>query len=83
MEKILAAVMTKTVGEDEEAKEDTDIGEILEAAVEAVNEKRKSAKADEIGDDVVDEILDAVGEVMADESADEEGKRRKSMPTRI
>lgn len=83
VEEILDAVMEKAEGEEEEAKEDTDIGEILEAAVEAVNEKRKSAKADEIGDDVVDEILDAVGEVMADESADEEGKRRKSMPTRI
>lgn len=37
-----------------------DLGEILDAAIEAVNEKRKSAKADELNPDDTSELIDAI-----------------------
>ncbi len=74
------------VGTEDEGKSDdegTDLEEVIKAACEAVNEKRKSAKSEEIGDDVVEDLLDAVAEVMSDDTADEESKGRKSaMSTR-
>lgn len=67
--------------EDEKADDEpTDLEEVIKAACEAVNEKRKSAKADGIGDDVVEDILDAVAEVMSDDTADEESKSEKGAP---
>lgn len=69
------------VGTDDEAKSDdegTDLEEVIKAACEAVNEKRKSAKSEEIGDDVVEDLLDAVAEVMSDDATDEGSKGRKS-----
>lgn len=67
--------------EDEKADDEpTDLEEVIKAACEAVNEKRKSAKADGIGDDVVEDILDAVAEVMSDDTADEESKSDKGAP---
>lgn len=80
VDELLDAVLEQA-GAEEEGKseeEETDLEEVVKAAVESVNEKRKSAKAEEIGPDVVEEILDAVAEVMSDGSADEEGKGRKS-----
>lgn len=69
--------------EDEKADdESTDLEEVIKAACEAVNEKRKSAKADGIGDDVVEDILDAVAEVMSDDTADEEAKGKKGAPVK-
>ncbi|MTK05691.1 MAG: phage major capsid protein [Hungatella sp.] len=56
----------------------TDLADVIQAAVDAVNEKRKSAKADEIGTDVVDDLMEAVSEIMGDDTADEEAKGRKS-----
>lgn len=79
-EELVSAILEEA-GATEDGKSDdeaTDLEEVIKAACEAVNEKRKSAKADEIGDDVVDEILDAVAEVMSDDTADEEGKGRKA-----
>lgn len=67
--------------EDSKAEGDesaTDLADVIQTAVDAVNEKRKSAKADEIGTDVVDDFMDAVSEIMADGDADEEAKRKKS-----
>lgn len=82
VEELLDAVLEQA-GAEEEGKseeEETDLEEVVKAAVESVNEKRKSAKSEEIAPDVVEEILDAVAEVMSDGSADEEGKGRKSAP---
>lgn len=82
VEELLDAVLEQA-GAEEEGKseeEETDLEEVVKAAVESVNEKRKSAKSEEIATDVVEEILDAVAEVMSDGSADEEGKGRKSAP---
>ena len=79
-EELVSAILEEA-GTAEDGKSDdeaTDLEEVIKAACEAVNEKRKSAKADEIGDDVVDEILDAVAEVMSDDTANEEGKGRKA-----
>lgn len=79
-EELVGAILEEA-GAAEDGKSDdeaTDLEEVIKAACEAVNEKRKSAKADEIGDDVVDEILDAVAEVMSDDTANEEGKGRKA-----
>jgi len=59
----------------------TDLADVIQAAVDAVNEKRKSAKADEIGTDVVDDLMEAVSEIMGDDTADEEAKGRKSRTT--
>lgn len=83
-EELVGAILEEA-GAAEDGKSDdeaTDLEEVIKAACEAVNEKRKSAKADEIGDDVVDEILDAVAEVMSDDAADEEGKGRKEAYSR-
>lgn len=77
----LVDAVLEEAGAAEEGKEDedeSDLESIIQTAVDAVNEKRKSAKAEEIGSDMVDELLDAVAEVMADDSADEESKDRKS-----
>ena len=82
VEDLLEAVLEQA-GVEEEGKseeEETDLEEVVKAAVESVNEKRKSAKSEEIAPDVVEEILDAVAEVMSDGSADEEGQGRKSAP---
>lgn len=64
------------------AEEDPDGGsgelaDILDAAVEAVNEKRKSAKSDELDPDDVEELMDAVAEVMSDDPVEEDAKRKK------
>lgn len=48
-----------------------DLGEILEAAIDAVNEKRKSAKADELNPDDVDELVEAI---LAEADTEDEGK---------
>ena len=66
---LIDAIMAEAgANEDEKAEDEpTDLEEVIKAACEAVNEKRKSEKADGIGDDVVEEILDAVAEVMSDE----------------
>ena len=58
-------------GEEEPAGEETDLAEIVSAAVDAVNEKRKSAKSDELNPDDVEELLDAV---LEQTEAEEEGK---------
>ncbi len=79
----LVDAVLEEAGAAEDSKEDedgTDLEEIIRAAADVVNEKRKSAKADEIGSDVVEELMDAVAEVMSDDSADEEGKGKKSQP---
>lgn len=79
----LVDAVLEEAGAAEDCKEEgdgTDLEEIIQAAVDVVNEKRKSAKADEIGSDVVEELMDAVAEVMSDDSADEEEKGRKSQP---
>ena len=79
-EELVSAILEEASATEDGKSDDeaTDLEEVIKAACEAVNEKRKSAKADEIGDDVVDEILDAVAEVMSDDTADEEGKGRKA-----
>lgn len=59
----------------------TDLADVIQTAVDAINEKRKSAKADEIGTDVVDDLMEAVSEIMGDDTADEEAKGRKSRTT--
>lgn len=56
--------------------EGADLAEILDAAVEAVNEKRKSAKADELNPDDTAELIDAILAGAGEEEeakADEEG----------
>ena len=81
VDELLEAVLEQAgaEGEGKSEEEETDLEEVIKAAVECVNEKRKSAKSDEIGQDVVEEILDAVAEVMSDSSADEEGKGAKDV----
>ena len=81
---LIDAVLAEAgANEDEKAEDEpTDLEEVIKAACEAVNEKRKSEKADGIGDDVVEEILDAVAEVMSDGAADEESKGEKSAPVK-
>lgn len=81
VDELLEAVLEQAgaEGEGKSEEEETDLEEVIKAAVECVNEKRKSAKSDEIGPDVVEEILDAVAEVMSDSSADEEGKGAKDV----
>ena len=75
----LVAAILDGAGVADDSKEDgIDLEAVVKAACEAVNEKRKSAKADPIGDDVVEELLDAVSEVMADDTADEEAKSQKA-----
>lgn len=77
----LVTAVLEAAGESGEGKdegEETDLEAVIQDAVAAVNEKRKSAKGEEIGDDMVEELLDAVAEVMSDDAADEEGKGRKS-----
>lgn len=76
-----AADLLNAVIDAEEGKGDEstlDIGEILEEAIGLANEKRKSAKSDEINETDIADILDAVSEVMEDEGAEEGEKRRKS-----
>ncbi len=72
---LLAAVMD---GEEGKGEDTIDVGALLEEAVEAANEKRKSEKADEISDGDVADILDAVTEIMGEEEPEEEEKGRKS-----
>ncbi len=85
---LVEAILEGAGASEEEGKADeegTDLEEIIKAACESVNEKRKSAGADCIREDVVDELLDAVAEVMADDTAEQEGKNRKaasSLPKR-
>lgn len=55
-----------------------DVEEIVKSALDNVNEKRKSAKSEEIDGGVIDEILDAVSEIMSDEDANEEAKKKSS-----
>ena len=74
-EDLLNAVVDAEEGKDEST---LDIGEILEEAIGLANEKRKSAKSDEINETDIADILDAVSEVMEDEGAEEGEKRRKS-----
>lgn len=85
VDELIAEVLSQA-GAAEDGKSDdegTDLEEVIKAAFDSVNEKRKSAKADEIGSDVVDELLDAVAEVMSDDSVeDEEAKSAKSAPAR-
>lgn len=45
---------------DPAAEDEADLADILDAAVEAVNEKRKSAKADELNPDDTDELIEAI-----------------------
>lgn len=69
--------------EDSKSDDDgIDLADVIQDAVDAVNEKRKSAKADGIGDDVIEDLMDAVSEVMSDDTADEEAKRRKGRKSR-
>lgn len=72
-----AVDLLNAVTENEEGKADEntiDVGEVLEEAINAVNEKRKSAKADEINDSDVTDILEAVAEVMGEAEPEEEEK---------
>lgn len=72
-----AVDLLNAVTENEEGKADEntiDVGEVLEEAINSVNEKRKSAKADEINDSDVTDILDAVAEVMGEAEPEEEEK---------
>lgn len=73
---LLAAVMD---GEEGKGEDTIDVGALLEEAVEAANEKRKSEKSDEISDGDVADILDAVAEIMGEEEPEEEEKGRKSV----
>lgn len=76
-----AVDLLNAVTENEEGKADEntiDVGEVLEEAINAVNEKRKSAKADEINDADVTDILDAVAEVMGESEPEEEEKGSSS-----
>lgn len=76
-----AVDLLNAVTESEEGKADEntiDVGEVLEEAINAVNEKRKSAKADEINDADVTDILDAVAEVMGESEPEEEEKGSSS-----
>ena len=76
-----AVDLLNAVTESEEGKADEntiDVGEVLEEAINAVNEKRKSAKADEINDADVTDILDAVAEVMGESEPEEEEKGSRS-----
>lgn len=77
----LIDAILESAGVAEDGKEDgeeTDLEEVIKAACESVNEKRKSAKADPIGDDVVEDLLDAVAEVMSDDPAAEGEKSKKA-----
>lgn len=79
VDELLGAILDEAGITDEGKSDDepTDLEDVIQAAVEAVNEKRKSAKADEIGTDVIEDLMDAVSEIMADDTVDEEGKGRK------
>lgn len=80
-----AVDLLNAVTENEEGKADEntiDVGEVLEEAINAVNEKRKSAKADEINESDVTDILDAVAEVMGEAEPEEEEKGSSAMSGR-
>lgn len=67
---------------DPAAEDEADLADILDAAVEAVNEKRKSAKADELNPDDTDELIEAILEsARATEGSkeDEEGSDLESV----
>lgn len=76
-----AAELLEAIAEAEEGKSDDDdssVEDIIQAAADAVNEKRKSRKEDGLNDDDLSDILDAVEEIMSDEEAGGDEKARKS-----
>ena len=79
VDELVQAIMEEAGAADGEKGEDdaVDLGEVIQAAVDAVNEKRKSAKSDELDPGDVDELLDAVAEIMSDDPVEEDAKRRK------
>lgn len=57
---VKAALAEEKEGDDpEEDKDDDDIADIVSDAIDSINEKRKSAKEDEIGEDAAAEIVEA------------------------
>ena len=78
-----AADLIAAVTDSEEGKGDVptiDVGEILSEAIDAVNEKRKSEKADVINETDASDIIDAVSEIMGDQDPEEEAKGKKAAP---
>lgn len=58
---VKAALAEEKEGDDpEEDKDDDDIADIVSDAIDSINEKRKSAKEDEIGEDAAAEIVEAI-----------------------
>ncbi len=73
--------LLEAIAEAEEGKSDDEdfaLEDIVQAAVDAVNEKRKSRKEDGLNDDDLTDILDAVEEIMSDEDAGGDAKARKA-----
>ncbi len=73
--------LLEAIAEAEEGKSDDEdfaLEDIVQAAADAVNEKRKSRKEDGLNDDDLTDILDAVEEIMSDEDAGGDAKARKA-----
>lgn len=76
-----AAELLEAITEAEEGKSDDDdstLEDIVQAAADAVNEKRKSRKEDGLNDDDLADILGTVEEIMSDEDAGGDEKAKKS-----